>query len=245
MSSTIFEFSSAIGYHVRMRSYGQYCSVAKALDVIGDRWNLLIVRELMLRGPSRYVDLLAGLPGIATNMLADRLRDLERDGVIYRQEAPPPVATTLFHLTERGEELKWVMVELARWGSPLMSERHEHEAFRGHWIGVLAQMFPTDQLPSGPPATIELHAGEEPTTLEIAGGSVRARSGPAESPNLLLSGPGQLVLGLVTGRLDGTAARERGLQIEGDLGVLLRLRPDRSPGAEAASDGTLHAHATR
>jgi DNA-binding HxlR family transcriptional regulator len=228
-----------------MRSYSQYCSIAKALDVIGDRWNLLIVRELMLRGPSRYVDLLAGLPGIATNMLADRLRDLERGGVICRQEAPPPVATTLFHLTERGGQLKWVMVELARWGSPLMSERDEREAFRGHWVGVLAQMFPTDLLPSGPPATIELLPGDEPTTIEISGGSVRARRGPAESPDLLLSGPGQLVLGLVTGRLDSAEARERGLQIEGDLGVLLRLRPDISPGAEAGSDTHLHADATR
>jgi DNA-binding HxlR family transcriptional regulator len=245
MSSARFEFSSAIGYDGPVRSYGQYCSVAKALDVIGDRWNLLIVRELMLRGPSRYVDLLAGLPGIATNMLVDRLRDLERDGVVDRQEAPPPVATTLFHLTERGEQLKWVMVELARWGSPLMSERHEHEAFRGHWIAVLAQMFPTDLLPSGPPATIELRPGEEPTTIEISGGSVRARPGPAESPDLLLDGPGQLIVGLVTGRLDSGEARERGLQIEGDLGVLLRLRPDTPRGAETGNEAHLHAHATR
>ena len=85
-----------------MRSYGQYCSVAKALDVVGDRWTLLIVRELLLRGACRYTDLKDGLPGIATNLLADRIRELEAAGLIRREEAPPPVATTLVHLTEAG-----------------------------------------------------------------------------------------------------------------------------------------------
>src|SRR5690349_25102414 len=85
-----------------MRSYGQYCSVAKALDVVGDRWTLLIVRELLLQGPCRYTDLRNGLPGIATNLLADRLNELEGAGLVRREEAAPPVATTLFRLTEAG-----------------------------------------------------------------------------------------------------------------------------------------------
>ena len=88
-----------------MRTYGQYCALAKSLDVLGDRWTLLIVRELMLAGPSRYTDLRNGLPGIATNLLSERLRELEAAGVVARNEAPPPVATTLFSLTERGEAL--------------------------------------------------------------------------------------------------------------------------------------------
>ena len=87
-----------------MRSYRQYCAVAKALDVIGDRWNLLIVRELLLRGACRYTDLLHGLPGIATNLLADRLRELEQAGIVYREDAPPPIATTLFRLTPRASQ---------------------------------------------------------------------------------------------------------------------------------------------
>src|SRR5258708_35294085 len=85
-----------------MRTYGQYCSVAKALDVVGDRWTLLIVRELLLQGPCRYTDLKSGLPGIATNLLADRLRELERAGLVRREEAPPPLATTLCPLTGPG-----------------------------------------------------------------------------------------------------------------------------------------------
>src|ERR1700730_780738 len=105
-----------------MRTYGQYCSLAKALDLLGDRWTLLLVRELSLRGPSRYTDLRAGLPGVATNLLADRLRELEAAGVVAREEAAPPVATTLFRLTPRGEELKGALHELGRWGIPLMAE---------------------------------------------------------------------------------------------------------------------------
>src|ERR1700761_9754991 len=97
-----------------MRSYGQYCSIAKALDVVGDRWTLLIVRELLIRGACRYTDLKNGLPGIATNLLADRLRELEAAGLISREEAPPPVATTLFKLTPRGEEMRPVLDELMR-----------------------------------------------------------------------------------------------------------------------------------
>src|SRR3954451_21819390 len=106
-----------------MRSYGQYCAVARALDAIGDRWTLLIVRELLLRGPSRYTDLRNGLPGIATNLLADRLQELERVGVIAREEAPPPFAATLFSLTSRGRDLAAVLRELGRWGLPLMGEQ--------------------------------------------------------------------------------------------------------------------------
>src|ERR1700722_14565226 len=92
-----------------MRSYGQFCSVAKALDVVGDRWTLLIIRELLLRGACRYTDLKNGLPGIATNLLADRIRELEAAGLIRREEAPPPIATTLVHLTEAGAELEPVV----------------------------------------------------------------------------------------------------------------------------------------
>src|SRR5262250_2462980 len=105
-----------------MRSYGQYCALAKALDVVGDRWSLLIVRELLIRGPSRYTDIRNGLPGVATNLLAERLESLEQAGVIRREAAPPPVATTLYRLTSRGEELRPVVRAMASWGVPLLRE---------------------------------------------------------------------------------------------------------------------------
>src|SRR3954471_23613538 len=99
-----------------MRSYAEYCAIAKSLDVVGDRWTLLIVRELALRGACRYTDLRNGLPGIATNLLADRLRDLERAGVGEGEGAPAPIAATLFRLTPRGEQLRPVLDDLMRWG---------------------------------------------------------------------------------------------------------------------------------
>ena len=117
-----------------MKSYDEYCAIAKALDMVGDRWTLLIVRELSLRGPSRYTDLRNGLPGIATNLLAERLRELERAGAVAREEAPPPIATTLFWLTPRGAELKPVLDGLFTWGMPLMAEQKPQDAVRSHWL---------------------------------------------------------------------------------------------------------------
>src|SRR5436190_7273575 len=99
-----------------MRSYGQYCSVAKALDVIGDRWTLLVIRELLLQGPCRFTDLKNGLPGIATNLLSGRLKELEDADLISRQDAPPPIATTLYHLTENGLAVEPVLKALGLWG---------------------------------------------------------------------------------------------------------------------------------
>jgi DNA-binding HxlR family transcriptional regulator len=100
---------------VSPRSYGQYCPIAHTLDVVGDRWTLLIVREL-LGGPQRYTDLQRALPGIAPNLLATRLRDLAASGIVTRRELPPPAARTVVELTETGRRLERVVVELARWG---------------------------------------------------------------------------------------------------------------------------------
>jgi DNA-binding HxlR family transcriptional regulator len=101
------------------RRYGQFCPLAKALDVLGGRWTLLIVREL-LSGPKRYTDLRQGLPGLATDLLATRLRELQQTGVIDRREVPPPTPATVYELTERGHALRPAILELARWGRPLL-----------------------------------------------------------------------------------------------------------------------------
>jgi DNA-binding HxlR family transcriptional regulator len=208
-----------------MRSYGQLCSVAKALDVVGDRWTLLIVRELLLRGPSRYTDLREGLPGIATNLLATRLRELERAGVVRREEAPPPVATTLFDLTERGRELLPVMEELGRWGEPLMAESGGDEAFRSHWLALPVGLHLADSAPDGPPVTIEVRAGDDAMVIETADGAVRARPGRAEQPDAVITGTPLLILAVITGRRELDEARTLGLDYEGDPEALRRLLP--------------------
>ena len=209
-----------------MRSYGQYCSVARALDVIGDRWNLLIVRELTIRGPSRYTDLQAGLPGIATNLLADRLRELERAGVVARLQAPPPVATTLFELTPRGEELRPVMQELGRWGIELMPQTDPGFAFRSHWLALPVALYLVDREPDGPPITIEVRVGEEPMVIEASGGAVSTHAGSADEPDLVLSGPHRTFLGVLARKLGLAEARARGLSVEGNVAALERLLPE-------------------
>src|SRR5215472_4993376 len=218
-----------MSYGLRVRSYAQYCAVARALDVIGDRWNLLIVRELLLRGACRYTDLLNGLPGIATNLLADRLRALEQAGIVARYEAPPPIAAALFSLTARGEQLKDVLIELGRWGTELMAEPIGDDAFHSHWLAFPAELYLEDQTPDRPPIAIELRIGGDTTTLETVDGGIHTRAGAAEDPDLILTGNPQAILGLLTGRLDVATAQARGLEHQGSTTVLRRLQPGKRP----------------
>ena len=209
-----------------MRSYGQYCSIAKALDVVGDRWTLLIIRELLIRGACRYTDLRNGLPGIATNLLSDRIRELESAGLIRREDAPPPIATTLFHLTESGAELLPVLDAIGRWGVRYMIEPADSDEFRGHWFTFPVSFFLHDRDPDGPPVSIELRTASSPAVIEISGGSARTRLGTAPAPDLILQGEPHLILALLAGRLTAAEAAGRGLQISGDTGVLHRVLPE-------------------
>ena len=207
-----------------MRSYGQYCALARALDLVGDRWTLLIARELYLRGPSRYTDLRDGLPGIATNLLADRLRDLEEAGLVAREAAPPPVASTLFSLTDRGRELRPVLAALVQFGAPMMADPPGDDAFRSYWFTFPAEQFLADHAPGEPPVTIEVRAGDQPLVLETVDGRVRARVGTADEPDAVIAGDPQLVLGALTGWLELGDAKKRGLRYEGDPKALRRVR---------------------
>jgi DNA-binding HxlR family transcriptional regulator len=204
-----------------VRTYGQYCSIAKALDVVGDRWTLLLVRELLIRGACRYTDLKDGLPGIATNLLSDRIRDLEAAGLIRREAAPPPVATTLFHLTDAGAELRPVLDALGQWGLRYMTGPAEGDQFRGHW----ASSFLRDRDPGGPPVSIELRTAGSPLVIEVYGGSVSTRLGTAAAPDLVLQGEPHLILALFAGRLTVAEVTGRGMEISGDASVLQRVLP--------------------
>jgi DNA-binding HxlR family transcriptional regulator len=199
--------------------------MAKALDVIGDRWTLLIVRELLALGPARYTDLQRGLPGIATNLLVTRLRELEAAGIVARDEAPPPAPATLFRLTERGKGLEPVIAALGRWGAPLMGEYRADEEVRSHWLALPLRLYLRDRQPSRRPVTIEVRTGEQPMLVETVDGEIRARPGTAEKPDAMLSGPPHLVMGVLMGRLTVPAARARGLSFRGNPDVLRRLAP--------------------
>ncbi|MEV0445049.1 helix-turn-helix domain-containing protein, partial [Streptomyces spectabilis] len=117
------------------RSYDQFCAAARALDAVGDRWTLLIVRELLL-GPRRYTDLHADLPGVSTDVLASRLKDLEQSGLATRRRLPPPASAYVYELTGRGRELTPVLRALAAWGAPELAERRPTDAVRAHWFAL-------------------------------------------------------------------------------------------------------------
>ena len=216
-----------------MRSYDQFCSIAKALDVVGDRWSLLIIRELMIRDGLRYTDLRDGLPGIATNLLADRLRDLEAAGLVRREEAPPPVATTLYHLTDAGVSLRSVLDELSLWGLQFMPAPAGTEVFRSQWFAFPVAQFLRDHQPDGPRAVIELRAAGTHAALLLGddAGQVQLHLGPAgAAPDLILDGEPRLILGMFSGLLTPDEAARLGLTVTGDAGLLSRILP----GADAA-----------
>jgi DNA-binding HxlR family transcriptional regulator len=206
-----------------MRSYSQTCGVAKGLDVIGDRWTLLIVRELLIRGAARYTDLRNGLPGIAPNLLAQRLRELEHAGIVYAEDAPPPVATTLYRLTALGEGLESVIKAIGAWARPLLEEVDERDKFQSHWAVLPLRFYLEDTQPSGPPVRVQLETDDEPIVVEAAGGSVNARVGRTENPDLVLSGPAQPTARLMMGRIDVSEAFKQGVTCRGDVGLLERL----------------------
>jgi DNA-binding HxlR family transcriptional regulator len=199
-----------------MRTYGQYCAMAKGLDVIGDRWTLLIVRELLLRGPSRYGELQNGLPGIATNLLADRLRDLAAAGVVARADGDVV-------LTARGRELDPVMRAIGRWGAPLLAHAQPDDVFQSHWLALPLRELLADHAPAKPPQTLELRTGDEPLTVEVGHGAVRIGPGRADDPDAVMAGPGRHILPVLAGRVP--LAKARGVVFAGDRAVLRRVLP--------------------
>lgn len=218
-----------------MRNYGQYCSVARALDVVGDRWTLLIVRELLLQGPCRFTDLRNGLPGIATNLLSTRLKELEEAGLISREDAPPPVATVLYTLTENGLALEPVLKALGLWGLRYMAVERPADAFQARWLAYAPAWFTTDADPDAPPVVIQLVASDEQAVIEVGGGQVHTWIGRAADPDLVLDGPPRAILGLLTGVIDIGVATKIGLTVRGRRDVLARLRPVAEDPARAGS----------
>ncbi len=202
-----------------MKTYAQFCGLARALDIVGERWSLLIVREL-LDGPRRYNELLDGLPGIASNLLVDRLRGLEHDGVVERQE------DGRYALTEWGQGLHEAVYALGRWAGPLMARSRGSDAFRPNWIRhmVIARFEGAD--PQRGDLTVELHFdGQQRMTLISSAGSVHLADGPASNPDARLAGPTEPTVALLLGRISRREAIERGVKTAGDTRRLRVLRP--------------------
>jgi len=208
-----------------MKSYHQYCSVARALDVAGDRWVLLIVRELLALGPSRYTDLRRGLPGIATNLLAERLKAMEAEGLVERHDAPPPVSATLFRLTDRGRELRGVLHALTAWGMEGMTPGPDaQDAVQPHWSALAGALL----LRGGPDPGTEVVVGiaSEGEMLHVVlrrdadGNAFEIRRGAAPAADVTLTGTSMLVGAVLTGVLSPAEAVGQGLRID-DPGQVL------------------------
>ncbi len=206
-----------------MKTYSQYCAVARSLDLVGDRWVLLIVRELLSQGPCRFTDLRDGLPGIATNLLTARLKDMEENGLITRVDAPPPVATGLYQLTERGLQLQPVIAALVAWGLPTMPVVTEGEAVRGNWLGLLGQLCLRYTGPAKSPLTIAIDTDETPVHLVSRDHTFEIRRGRPAAADVRLSGQARLIGGYLGGLLSLAEARRLGLAVHGDETVLRHL----------------------
>lgn len=213
------------------RSYGEACRLASALDLVGERWALLVVRELLL-GPKRFTDLRAGLPTASTNILSERLRELEQGGVVRRRKLPPPAGSSVYELTEWGEELEPVVTKLGAWGarSPLPPE---HTRIGVDSI-VLALRSLFDPAAAGEAdASYELRLDGERFHVEIGGGSLELGRGPAESPAAAIETEPGTLAAVLTGQLELGAAVESGaVKLEGsrrEASRFLRLFPMPEP----------------
>lgn len=165
------------------RSYHQFCGLARALDVVGERWTLLIVRNLLL-GPRRYSDLLAELPGITTNLLAKRLREMTARGLLRKVTLPPPASVAAYELTPAGEALEPAVMELARWGARTMDAPRPGDTVNVGW-GLLSMK---RRYRGGVSLVVELRIDERRFTLELRPESVDVKERPAERPDLVVSG---------------------------------------------------------
>ncbi len=205
------------------KHYDQYCPVAHALELVGERWSLLVVRELM-NGPKRYTDLAEHLPGIGTNILASRLRDLEASGVITKRTLPPPAASRVYELTDFGRELRPVMRELAFWGArSLGPPTADDELYEGWLANAIDTMFG----PFAPPGRFEFRIGDEVASL-VDG---EARSGPVEQPDVVVEAdPEGIYHLLIEGQLDQ-------LTVDGDRELLEQMVRNAAPRSLALREG--------
>ena len=209
-----------------MKSYGQLCAVARALDIVGDRWNLLIVRELLISGRIRFTDLQRGLPGIAPNLLTQRLRDLESHDVVRRESATPPAAGTLYALAERGEQLEGVVRELLRWGASTVADAPADASFQMHWLSMPARHLTRDNDPTAETATIRFGTIADGFDVTVSAGS--ATVAPCRSDvtaNATINGSGPVLIRLLQGAITLTQATATGVSITGDRFSVRRILP--------------------
>jgi DNA-binding HxlR family transcriptional regulator/putative sterol carrier protein len=206
-----------------MRTYGDGCAIAQALDLVGERWALLVVRELLL-GPKRYTDLRGGLPNASPNVLSQRLGELERAGVLRRRKLPPPAGSRVYELTEWGRELEQTVISLGHWAA-----RSPSGLASGAPVGVdstilaLRSRFDADAA-RGLRARYELRFGEDRFRIEVGGGEIEVARGGAEQADATIdTDPDTLAAVLWGGRPLADARQSGTMTIEGNDGTVERF----------------------
>jgi DNA-binding HxlR family transcriptional regulator/putative sterol carrier protein len=203
--------------------YHQYCGLARALDVVGDRWTLLIVRELM-PGPRRFTDLIDGLPGISRNLLTERLRTLERDGIIARQELPPPAARQVYELTDDGRDLADATVPLVAWGAGRLGDRKPTESFRARWAALAMATFANREAAKGVSETYQYLVGRSAFHFIVDDGSIQLHDGQAQDPAVVLTTDEETWADIASAKITASSAAATGaLTVAGDPKAAKRL----------------------
>jgi DNA-binding HxlR family transcriptional regulator len=216
------------------RSYGDQCGVARSLDVIGERWALLIVRELLL-GPKRFNDLLAGLPGASPNVVSQRLRELAASGVIRQRDLGPPARVRVYELTDWGRELEPVLLHLGRWGDRVPLPGGAEPSLDSVLLAIKAAVGPAPVA-----GRYELRVGADVFTVDGTAGPARFRRGSADEPDATLTTDAGTFRAVVFGQRPIAGAVASGdLRLDGDPGAARRLTGlllALSPAAPLAAD---------
>jgi DNA-binding HxlR family transcriptional regulator len=202
------------------KRYEQWCPVSRALDVVGERWTLLVVRSLLI-GPQRYTDLRNALPGIATDLLTARLRTLEQAGFVTRRELPPPTPATVYELTESGWRLGPVVLALAKVGLDRLGAPDPEEPINGSSITVLLRASFDAERAGDAHASYQLELGDERFTVTVADGRVGTARGHADDVSCTISTSPRLLAELLAGSVNLEAALASGaLRLDGPRACL-------------------------
>src|SRR5213080_1687617 len=204
------------------RKFDQYCPMAHALSLVGERWSLLIVREL-LHGPKRYTDLTNGLPGIGTHILAARLRELEQCGVVEKRRLPPPAASTVYELTEYGAGLNEALYALARWGARSLGPPGPEDELYPEWgVNAFPALFNAEAA-RGLTETYVLVIDGDAFTARLVNGSLEASMAAADDADVTVELDMETFFALTGGELEAREAVKRGrVRVEGDVDALER-----------------------
>jgi DNA-binding HxlR family transcriptional regulator/putative sterol carrier protein len=204
--------------------YQQYCALARTMDVAGDRWTLLIIRELA-PGPRRFTDLIDGLPGISRKLLTERLRALEREGIVVRRELEPPAARQVYALTDDGRDLAHAMGPLIAWGVRRLGERKPTEGFRPRWPAVGMAGLADREAAKDVRETYQYVVGRSAFYFTVDEGSIRLHDGRAEDPAVTVTTDEETWADIASGRITFSSARAAGmLSVAGGPQVVKRMR---------------------